>query len=199
MRAERDSRERQGRWLRELDGKGSWYRWRKIGQVTERHTIPGFIPAAWCVRVANRGNDTAIYNTHQGQANGFVRPLYGYVGGIGSRALNPNVHFSTLKRFSNRMYRIPAWTGTLCAQKQHRDCAHFSVNTRRRILLLSARVTSKSAEFPTKGIRCNPSKFHQRRLRDEEEVEAWFQRSIMIVHIVLNARRVEPQTPVLFK
>lgn len=78
---------------------------------------------------ASHGNNRRTI--HADRANALVRPLCGYVGGIGSRALNPNLHLSTLKRFSNRMYRIPARTGTLCAQKRDRDCAHFSVNTPR--------------------------------------------------------------------
>lgn len=51
-----------------------------------------------------RGNEDR-YNAHRGQRNALLRPLCGYVGGIGSRALNPNLQLSTLKRFSNRTYR----------------------------------------------------------------------------------------------
>lgn len=101
------------------------------------HHCPASIPlydtrliqGSYRAHTANHGNNRRAI--HADRANASIRPLCGYVGGIGSRALNPNLHLSTLKRFSNRMYRIPARTGTLCAQKRDRDCAHFSVNTPR--------------------------------------------------------------------
>lgn len=100
---------------------------------TERHgeaRIPFRCAISWLSEPATTGT------IHADQANALDRPLCGYVGGIGSRALNPYLHLSTLKRFSNRMYWIPAQTGTLRAQKRDRDCAHFSVNMQG-ILLLS--------------------------------------------------------------
>lgn len=49
-----------------------------------------------------------------------ARPLCAYVGGIGSRALNPNLHLSALKRLSNG--RTP---GRRPLRAHKSDCAHF--------------------------------------------------------------------------
>lgn len=65
-----------------------------------------------------------------------ARPLCGYVGGIGSRTLNPNLHLSALKRFSRieRAGDIPT---------RHKSCIVialiFQLTLRRRNSLLSYR------------------------------------------------------------